>query len=231
MAILSKLRRHYLAHTWRVVEGSTFVGRKLLSSAAVVVSGCALFSRIVVSSMESAAAIVVEPVTGLEYPFFAMTEVFLAFKRPYLRHANVRYCSLYLIALISGLFPVPGYTLEPIPAWLSRSARGKQSGNCAINTFALSTRTHCTASHRLPDHPAELSSSELRQVLRAISVWASQVFLPRGRPASLSIKTGGRERRGACVADRIRKGPITNRTGRCAPIGWSSICPDVGRAA
>lgn len=88
MAILSKLRRHYLAHTWRVVEGSTFVGRKLLSSAAVVASGCALFSRIVVSSMESAAAIVVEPVTGLEYPFFAMTEVFLAFKRPYLRHAN-----------------------------------------------------------------------------------------------------------------------------------------------
>ena len=76
--------------------------------------------------MESAAAIVVEPVTGLEYPFFAMTEVFLAFKRPYLRHANVRYCSLYLIALISALFPVPGYTFKLIPAWF-KSERARKT--------------------------------------------------------------------------------------------------------
>ena len=60
----------------------------------------------------SAAAIVVEPVTGLEYPFRYDPKCFSLLKGLVLDMPTVNFCSLLLIALIAEMFPVPGYTLD-----------------------------------------------------------------------------------------------------------------------
>ena len=39
---------------------------------------------------------------------------------------TVSFCSLFLIALIAAMFPVPGYTLDLIPDWI-KSERARKT--------------------------------------------------------------------------------------------------------
>lgn len=146
---------------------------------------------------------------------------------------TVRYCSLYLIALISALFPAPGYTFELIPAWFKSERARKTVWELRDQYVRLVNQDTLHGKPPAPnDHPAELSSSELRQVLRAISVWASQVFYQEVDRRLYPIKTGGRESGEAHVWRIVSaKGQSQIGRGDARRLAGHRSAHDVGRAA